>query len=255
MQLISRAAAVLRALEGQPSGRSLGQIAAATGLPRPTVQRIVDALRVEQLVVEDPLRGGVRLGTAIARMASSLRSDLTLFARPHLDSLARETQETTALTVLRDSHAVLLAQSSPPDRDIVLRSQLGTGLPLHCTANGKAALLCLPVAARLAALGGMAASLPRRTARTQTSVAALLAELEEVARGDGVAIDIEETYDGVCAAAIGISDGLGTAYSIAVIVPASRFTSSLPRLRTALVACRRAVQESAGLAAALPVPG
>jgi hypothetical protein len=48
MQLISRAAAVLRALEAQSGYASLGQIANSCGLPRPTVQRIVDALAAEQ---------------------------------------------------------------------------------------------------------------------------------------------------------------------------------------------------------------
>lgn len=248
MQLISRAAAVLRALEGQSTGRSLGQIAAATGLPRPTVQRIVDALRVERFVAEDPVRGGVRLGPAIARMAASVRTDLTAHVRPLLDALAREAQETAALTVLRDGKAVLLAQGSPLDREIMLRSQIGTGLPLHSTANGKALLLRLPADERPGLLGGAGAALPRRTARTHTSAAAVLAELEAVERGDGVAIDIEETHEGICAAGIGVIDAMGTPYSVAVIVPASRFQANLGRLRAALLDCRAALEESAGLA-------
>ena len=45
VQVIARAAAVLRTLEGQPGGLSLGQIAQDVGLPRSTVQRIVAALQ------------------------------------------------------------------------------------------------------------------------------------------------------------------------------------------------------------------
>ena len=44
IQVIARAAAVLRALENEPAGLSLGKIAQRVDLSRSTVQRIVDAL-------------------------------------------------------------------------------------------------------------------------------------------------------------------------------------------------------------------
>ena len=43
VQVIARAASVLRALEGKPEGLSLAQIAREVGLARSTVQRIVAA--------------------------------------------------------------------------------------------------------------------------------------------------------------------------------------------------------------------
>ncbi|KHN91196.1 hypothetical protein BSK71_04695 [Pectobacterium actinidiae] len=50
IQVISRAAAILREVCESPDGLSLGQLAALTGLARSTVQRIVDALESEHLV-------------------------------------------------------------------------------------------------------------------------------------------------------------------------------------------------------------
>ena len=47
----SRVPSVLRALENETEGLSLGQIAKATDLSRSTVQRIVDALAEEHLVI------------------------------------------------------------------------------------------------------------------------------------------------------------------------------------------------------------
>src|SRR5438132_5068512 len=44
VQVIARAAAILRALEEEPAGLSLGQIAQRVALARSTVQRIVAAL-------------------------------------------------------------------------------------------------------------------------------------------------------------------------------------------------------------------
>jgi DNA-binding IclR family transcriptional regulator len=49
VQVIARAAHILRALEGEDSGLSLGQIAARVGLARSTVQRIVASLETEKL--------------------------------------------------------------------------------------------------------------------------------------------------------------------------------------------------------------
>ena len=48
IQVIARAAAILRAVGRQ--GMSLGALARDTGLPRSTVQRIVDALATEHFV-------------------------------------------------------------------------------------------------------------------------------------------------------------------------------------------------------------
>ena len=58
IQVIARAAAILRALGRE--GMSLGALAKQTGLPRSTVQRIVDALAAEDFVEAGD--AGVRLG-------------------------------------------------------------------------------------------------------------------------------------------------------------------------------------------------
>lgn len=51
VQVIARAAAILRSLKNESDGLSLGQIAERVGLPRSTVQRIVGALHAESLVI------------------------------------------------------------------------------------------------------------------------------------------------------------------------------------------------------------
>ena len=78
VQVIARAAAVLRALG--PDGMSLGKLAQATGLPRSTVQRIVDALAAENLV--EVAAGGVRPGWGLQQLAQSAHTDITVRARP-----------------------------------------------------------------------------------------------------------------------------------------------------------------------------
>lgn len=51
VQVIRRAAQILDALKDAPTGTSLSQIAARTGLARSTVHRLVGALEREQFVV------------------------------------------------------------------------------------------------------------------------------------------------------------------------------------------------------------
>ena len=63
VQVIARAATILRALEEQPAGLSLGQIAQRVDLARSTVQRIVAALAAEKLLIAaSPTKGSPRPG-------------------------------------------------------------------------------------------------------------------------------------------------------------------------------------------------
>lgn len=243
MQLISRAASVLRALEGQSAGLSLGQIANATHLPRPTVQRIVDALCVEHLVMVDPLHGGVRLGPMIARLATSVRIDLTVLARPYLEQLCWTTRETVAMTVLQDGKVVLIGLVPPPAQEIRLTSSLGSIWTLHSTAEGKVLLAGLPEAT---IRGLLVEPLARKTPNTVTDVEALLTELREVARA-GFALDLEGTTQGISAIATSLVDAEGTRYAISILTPASRFQSHIERFRNELGRCRSQILAAAGL--------
>ncbi len=241
MQLISRAAAVLRALESQSGYASLGQIANSCGLPRPTVQRIVDALAAEQFVSIDPQRG-VRLGPELTRIARAAYVDLAAIVQPHIDDLTRETGETAAVTVLRDRAAVYIAQAVP-DRTIVLASRVGAPIPLHSTANGKALLAGLAESLVRSLVGG---ELPRSTRSTITSLKELLAELADVER-QGFAYDEEEQTEGVCAIAVPFRDVTGTTCSLSVVVPSPRFKTNLSRFRAALTRCRDEIELATGM--------
>ena len=88
IQVIARAASVLRALEGEQTGLSLTQIAERVNLARSTVQRIVDALRAEHFVIAATPTSGVRLGPALIRLAASASVDFDLITRPLMVKLA-----------------------------------------------------------------------------------------------------------------------------------------------------------------------
>ena len=146
VQVIARAATILRALEDENAGFSLGQIAQRVNLARSTVQRIVSALQTEKLVIAATPNGRVRLGPTILRLAASVRTDFTALARPFIMRLSEELHETVDLSMVKKDHLVFIDQVIGSQR-LRTVSAVGETFPLYCTANGKAYLAQLTDAA------------------------------------------------------------------------------------------------------------
>ena len=230
VQSIARAAAILRALERQPEGLGITDIAAAAELPKSTVHRIVSALAEEELLARGA-DGRVRLGPAVSRLGSAAHEGLAEIPRPLLVGLRRELDETVDLSVL-DGAAARFVDQVPAPRRLHATSSVGELFPLHCTANGKALLAALPaeVAETL-----LPPRLARLTPRTIASKPALLEELDLV-RGTGIAFDREEHTLGICAAGVAVPAGGHPAAAISVPVPAQRFGQAEGEIAAALVA-------------------
>lgn len=109
----------------------------------------------------------------------------------------------------------------------------GFRLPMHVSAPGKAFLAECDEVSRVRCTEGR---LDRCTANSVTSIDALSAELETI-RKTGIAVDIEEHGEDVCALAMLVQIGLTDRYAIAVPVPARRFDEARERIEQALRAC------------------
>lgn len=238
IQAIARAARVLRALGAQPAGLGLAELAAAVSLPKSTVHRLVGALAEEELVASAP-DGRIVLGGAVARLAAAGGEALSPRVRPALEALSRRIGETVDLAVL-DGAAVRFVDQLPGPQRLRAVSTVGAEFPLYCTANGKALLAALgPDAARAL----LPARLRRLTPATITSRAALLDQLELIAR-EGVAFDREEHSEGICAVGAAIRDAGGPVAALSVPVPATRFAGSEQRYAEAV---RAAAHSASGL--------
>lgn len=237
VQVIARAATILRALEDENAGLSLGQIAQRVNLARSTVQRIVAALETEKLVIAATPNGRVRLGPTIMRLAASVRSDFVALARPFLERLSEELHETVDLSTVKKDHLVFIDQVIGSQR-LRTVSAVGETFPLYCTANGKAYLAQLSDAAVEALIGR---AYEARTPKTITTFEALLPELK-TARRTGVAFDREEHTSGICAAGVALHDPLGNAVAISVPVPSQRFANRAPLIAERLLATKRALE-------------
>ena len=237
VQVIARAATILRALEDENAGLSLGQIAQRVNLARSTVQRIVAALEFESFVIAATPNGRVRLGPAILRLAASVRSDFIAAARPFLERLSQELNETVDLSVVKKDHLVFIDQVIASQR-LRTVSAVGETFPLYCTANGKAYLAQLSEAAIEKLIGRVYEA---RTPTTLTRLEDLLAELVAV-RESSVAFDREEHTLGICAAGVAMRDPLGNSVAISVPVPSQRFTDQRATIAERLVATKRAME-------------
>ncbi len=245
VQVIARAAAILRALEDEPAGLSLGQIAQRVTLARSTVQRIVAALAAEKFLIAASPNGRVRLGPTILRLAASARTDFVAVVRPFLVQLSNELKETVDLSVIKKDHLVFVDQVIGSQR-LRAVSAVGETFPLYCTANGKAYLAELEDAAVARLIG---TTYERRTPRTLTRLDELLRDLKSV-RKSGVAIDREEHTRGICAAGVVTRDPIGNAVAISVPVPAQRFYQHQRHIAARLRATKEALERSLLAAAA-----
>lgn len=227
IQVISRAAAVLRSLQHEQTGLSLGQIADKVGLPRSTVQRIVDALQAEHFVISATNGRGIRLGPGLTALAESARIDIVELLHPYLVELAEATNETIDLAILRN-HSMIFLDQIPSRHRLRAVSSIGDAFPLTCTANGKACLAKLPDTDAVALFE------QERGAATAQAMTAFMAELAE-ARRSGIAYDRDEHTDGISAMGASLVDLHGNIYAIAIPIPTSRFTRSEAKIRRALL--------------------
>ena len=233
VQVIGRAAGVLRAIHQHPDGMSLSEIATAVALPRSTVHRLTTALAHEGFIEAASPGGRLRLGPEIVRLARGSRPELRDELRPFLEMLAAELGETVDCAVLEGDEMRFIDQIPAPHR-LRAVSAVGAGFPLHCTANGKAALALL---GRERAQRLLPARLERFTPATITRRSDLLSQLDEIAES-GVAFDLEEHTEGICAAGIAVSDFAGRTAALSVPMPAQRFVGRERELERELVRVR-----------------
>ena len=236
MQVIARAADVLRALENEPAGLSLSQIAARAGLARSTVQRLVSALSAEGFLAPVGPLGRVRLGPTLARLGAASRRDIRDVLAPIVHELAENVDETVDLAIL-DGATIRIVDQVPSNQELRAVSVTGAQLPLHSTANGKVLLSTLSddELKRL-----LPARLPVFTPATLALRADLMRELEQI-RDTGIAVARDEHTLGVSAVAALAHDVDGTAIAIAIPVPTVRFVEKEQTLIASLrEACREA---------------
>jgi DNA-binding IclR family transcriptional regulator len=188
IQSIERAAAVLRILAAGPGPLRLAEISASLQLPKGTAHGILRTLAEVGFIEQDRVSGRYRLGGGLAELGTGHLDANELRARSMnwVDPLAGRSGESARLATLVGVDVVVVHYVFRPDHS-AQQADVGTVLPAHATALGKALLAHSP---------GTLALLPTRgltsfTARTITDRAGLVAELNRT-RGQGYAVEYGE---------------------------------------------------------------
>ncbi|WP_322041048.1 IclR family transcriptional regulator [Burkholderia diffusa] len=231
VQVIARAASVLRALKEHPDGLSLGELAKLLSLPRSTIQRIVDALHAENLVIAASLSRGVRLGPALLPLAAAARFEIVDLARPTLQQIAMECGETVDLSLLDADKVVFVDQVRGVHHRLRAESDIGISFPLHSNAPGKAMLACLSTFDLSRLKTNL--RLTKFTSKTITDWGQLDQALADI-RISGLSSDLEENAEGVCAVAAPLRLPNNELAAISVPVPTQRFSDLRPQLEILL---------------------
>jgi IclR family transcriptional regulator, acetate operon repressor len=241
-----RAITVLEAIAAADGPLGLVELMDATGLPKPTVHRIVGQLLDAGLLLREAEGKRYAPGPRLASLGLAALTHVAWRAPRHaiLKTLVAEIGETCNLTLLDGTEVVYLdrVEAAWPLR---LHFQTGSRVPAHCSASGKLLLALLPSRERKHILEALPFSY--HTAHTITRLRDLEAALKRI-RSERLSTDNEEYLDGtVCVAVPVESDKRRVAAALAVHAPTSRMT--LKQALQCVPALRRA---AARLAESLP---
>ncbi len=217
IQVISRAADILRLLGAESGGLSLGQIAERVELPRSTVQRIVAALASEGFISTPQRDGGITLGPEIQNLARATALETRERFRPIMHAIRETTGETVDLAILEGNKMRFLDQVVGSQR-LRTVSSIGERFPLTSTANGKAALAVLPTPTADALISReLTNDVAGKRIRKR-----LMTEIKKI-KGGALARDEDEHTEGVSALGFAITDNSGDVYALSTPVPSSRY--------------------------------
>ncbi len=208
VQSLVRALSLLnRIAESPDDGASLTDLAQQVGLPASTAHRLLLTLEQERYVRFGQSRRLWTIGVQafVTGCAFVKTRNLAAMARTHLRQLMENSGETVNLAVEDKGEAVYLAQVECRQMMRVL-ARPGTRVPMHCSAVGKAIFSATSDKAigQILHQHGM----PRLTAKTITTPAALRNELVKV-KNQGYAVDDEEHAVGLRCIAAPVFDETG----------------------------------------------
>lgn len=240
-----RAFDIVAALARSEAPPSLDDLTRASGLPRPTVHRMLSLLAGAGLALRDPVARGWTAGPRLYALAADLQRTSRHRAQrvAVLRGLVDEIGETCNYTML-DGDAVLYVERVETSSPLRLHMEPGCRVPLHCTASGKLFLSQMSAQDARRLLGR--APYRRYTQRTMCDFATLSREIDRI-RASGIGTDVGEYLEGSVCLAVPVLDARGRpCAALAVHGPAPRY--SLRKAHEHVPALRRAARALAAIA-------
>jgi IclR family transcriptional regulator, acetate operon repressor len=240
---ILRLVALLERVASKDQLFSLQALVDDTGLPKPTVHRMLQQLEGAGLLRREGDGRHYGTGVRLRRLAENLLLNDTLHGARHavLRHLVDQIGESCNITALAGSEVIYLDRVETP---APLRFYLhpGSRVPVHCSASGKVFLAQMSPAQRRRLLA--AAPLQKYTPSTLTDVEQIDRQLQQVRR-DGYALDREEFLPGLVCVAVRVPPATGGARALSnlcVALQAPVMRLSIDQALQFLPALRRAAE-------------
>ncbi|MBK7260383.1 MAG: IclR family transcriptional regulator [Rubrivivax sp.] len=233
LRLLAQLAAANRAL-------TLAELSQALHLPKATAHRLCAQLQASAYLARDVDEKRFVIGPALRRLALDTLNHGSVRGLRHelLADLVAEVGETCNFTTL-DGASVLYLDRVEATWPWRLSMDVGSRVPLHCTASGKLFLAHLPDAERQQLLAQL--PLPKLTPTTITRTKDLRAECARIAQC-GHSLDRGEFIAGLVALAVPVRDDSGRVRAaLAVHAPSARMSieQALQRLPAMTAAALR----------------
>jgi IclR family pca regulon transcriptional regulator len=162
VEALSRGIDVLRAFGPTSMAMTVSEVAARTGLARPTARRLL--ITLEELGYARSTDGVYSLTARTLELGASYISALGMWdvARPHMEELVAVTRESSSMAQLDGSDIVYVARVAVP-KIIALAVTIGTRFPAVATSMGRVLLADLDPDEldRVLALGSESGVVPR----------------------------------------------------------------------------------------------
>jgi len=204
IQAVSHALDLLEQFHGDIDELGVTELSKRLKLHKNNVFRLLATLESRGYIEQNRATENYRLGLKALELGQTFIKQMGLLrqARPILDRMVEECNETAYVAIFKENHIVYL---DVVETTLTVRvvSRVGSRLPAYCTASGKAHLAFMSDEEFDAALA--AQNLVQHTPTTLADITKLKGELEEI-RTQGYAVDNEELDSGVRCVAAPIRD-------------------------------------------------
>ena len=245
MQTIDRAVEILTVLSKHPDGITVSELSESMQLSLGTTHRFLMSLMENNLVMQEKSSKQYRLGFKILRLASNLLNKDRLIEVARLP-MRKAASEVNNIVYICQEHAreVLCTHCEDPTTETHSKfaAQIGNEMPFYAAATAKIIFAYQPDVLRM--LFEQEKPLKRFTARTKTSLEAILEDSEKSA-ARGYAICDEELEKGVIALAAPIFNYEGKTIA-SVGVTGVKGNLSLQSTKDAICECARTISAELG---------
>lgn len=205
---LERALQILTAFTRERKQLTLSQLAEVLGLSRATVLRLCSTLIQYGFLHQDPVSKTYSLGLRLFELGSIVLHSFSLrkSASPFLDRLHQKLGKTLFLGILEQGQLVYIDKREDSRNPITFTSKIGTRRPPHWGMLGPLLMAHLSNAEVESLLEKN--PLTATTKKSFTRKGEFIKYLAQV-REEGVAVDVERTFEGITGLAVPIHDFRG----------------------------------------------